>query len=155
MKYHRAFAVCLIALCGCRYYDVVTPIPPLKENVTAGHKYSAEAIKFLDSPNATRMEVISTLGHPLVESRESRVLLYTWETTRTFMPFQIVSVDRDPSTGAETTTPLNSETSGVARRWGLFIAYNDDGIVYAHEIRRIGASGLEEACVGWRRSLVK
>jgi len=116
MKCHHVLFSCVFAMCGCKYYDIATPIPPLKEEVSAEHKYSAEAIRFLDSSNVTRAEVVSTLGSPLVESSESRVLLYSWETTRTLVPFQIVSVDRDPGSGAETTTSLSPQPAGSSRR---------------------------------------
>ena len=144
-------------LCGCRYLDVETPIIPFKADVTAGHRHSGDAITFLSAPDATRSEVIATLGSPIVESRESRVLLYAWERTLRIVPFQTVTIDRDHFTGAETTTPVgpHGALATAVQRWGLFIAYNDGGFVCAHEVLRIGTSDLERACVTWRRKLQK
>jgi hypothetical protein len=144
-----------MALCGCRYLDVETPIIPFQADVTGGHKHSGDAIRFLASPDATRSEVIATLGSPLVESRESRVLLYAWQKTLRIVPFQIVTKDRDPFTGVETTTPAGppGTLASAVQQLGLFIAYNDDGFVCAHEVLRIGTSDLESACVAWRGKL--
>jgi len=146
-----------MVLCGCRYLDVETPIIPFKTDVTAGHKHSRDAIRFLDAPDATRCEVIATLGSPLLESRKSRVLLYAWQRTLRIVPFQIVTKDRDPFTGAETTSPVGPQdaVATAVQHWGLFIAYNDDEFVCAHEVLRIGTSDLEGACVSWRRKLQK
>lgn len=147
----------MVILCGCRYFDIEIPIIPIKADITAGHKYSGDAIKFLDAPDATRKEVIATLGPPLINSRESRVLLYTWQRTLRIVPLQLVLKDRDRFTGVATTTPVGSQTAvgSTVQYWGLFIAYNDDEFVCAHEVRRIGTSGLEDECVTWRRILGK
>ena len=147
----------MVILCGCRYFDIEIPIIPIKADITAGHKYSGNAIKFLDAPDTTRKEVIATLGPPLMDSRASRVLLYTWQRTLRIVPFQLVCKDRDRFTGVETTTPVSSQKAvgSTVQDWGLFIAYTDDGFVCAHEVRRIGTSGLEDECVTWRRILGK
>jgi hypothetical protein len=155
MKTAHGLLLCLLALSGCKYVDVETPLVPFKSDTTGGHKYTSEAIAFLNTPEATREEVIATFGPAIVESSAAKVLLYTWQVTSSVVPFQIVSKDRDPATGVETTTPLNPKAPGTVQQWGLFIAYNDRGKIVAHEVTRTGASGLEEACIKWQRTVIK
>jgi hypothetical protein len=113
------------------------PVPP---DVTAGHKFSKEETAFLDSPNTTRQEVLSTLGDPLLEVLNSRVLLYHWETE------SLIAIPRTGDVGGDTWNRADP------REWGLFIAYDERGYVTAHEVRRIAASGLTEACIEWQQS---
>jgi hypothetical protein len=157
MKLYHSLLAFLVVLCGCRYLDVETPIIPFKADVTAGHRHSRDTITFLNAPDATRSEVIATLGSPIVESLASRVLLYAWERTWRIVPFQTVTIYRDHFTGTETTTPSGPQgaIATAVQRWGLFIAYSDDGFVCAHEVLRIGTSDLERACVTWRGRLQK
>jgi len=149
------FFVCLATQCGCRYIGVETPLVPFKSEITAGHRYTDEAIAFLDAPGTTREEVIANLGPPLLESHESQVLVYAWQVTSSVVPFQIVSIEHNPATGAETRIPWNSKREGTVQQWGLFIAYNYSGQIVAHEIKKTGTSGLEEACVAWRRAVTR
>jgi hypothetical protein len=153
MKTGVLLILCVVALSACKYVDVAIPLVPFKSEITAGHKYSGEATAFLDETGTTREEVIATLGPPMGESRKSQVLVYTWQITSNIIPFQIISKDRDPVTGAETITPWSSERGGIARQWSLFIAYDDSGQIVAHEVGKTGALGLEEACDAWRRTL--
>jgi hypothetical protein len=139
-KMVSAFVV-IVCAAGC--------VVPLPSKVTAGHKYSKQEIAFLDLPNSTRAEVLSTLGEPLVEIGSPGVLLYTWEKTtrvKVYPPDDIggVHLDAHPST-----------IKGDPQEWGLFIAYDERGYVTAHEVRRIGTTELTEACVQWRQSKIQ
>jgi hypothetical protein len=71
--------------------------------------------------------------------------------------FKVVGVDRDSFTGAETTTPLGPKgaVATSVHQWGLFIAYDGDGFVCAHEVRRIETLDFKSACIAWRRALQK
>jgi hypothetical protein len=146
LKWCRIILAILVGAClgGCADANVGTPLIPVRTHVTAGHKYSPEALEFLDDPTTTREEVIATLGPPLLESKKSRVLLYTWETTLRFTALRFYDAYNNP-TGSVGTDSL--------RDWGLFIAYSQDQSVCAHEILRIGTSDLKKACADWRNRL--
>jgi len=65
---------CLLACCcGCGVF--------YREKVTAGYRYSKEAIGFLGQPGTTREDVIASFGPPLIDSTDG-VLAYEWEVTR-------------------------------------------------------------------------
>jgi hypothetical protein len=124
-----------LGLTGC--------IVPLPDKVTQGHRYSAEALAFLDEPDTTRAEVVATLGAPLLE-HESQILLYEWEQT----PRYLTSVPTIMHGHNELRTKVNE---GYAEMYGLFIAYDAHGLVEAHEVRKIRRRTLEEACVAWQK----
>jgi hypothetical protein len=121
---------------------------PLGTKTTSGHTYLHETLAFLDLPGTTRNEVVATLGPPAYESESTRTLLYVWERTFRW------SVSRPEQIGpVHLTWEHNPEViAGKQRLWGLFIAYDEQGLVCAHEIRTFGAPRLEEACVSWRSS---
>lgn len=116
---------------------------PLPSKVTQGHRYSAEALAFLDLPGMTRDEVIESLGPPLLESTESRTLLYKWEETSRYLASVPHGVHRDVEVQAEV-------VRGAAYTVGLFIAYDARGVIEAHEVLEIGSSSLQKACANWR-----
>lgn len=124
-----------LGLTGC--------IVPLPDKVTQGHRYSAEALAFLDAPGTMRDEVVATLGAPLLE-HELRILLYEWEQT----PRYLTSVPTLMHGHNELRTKVNK---GYAEMYGLFIAYDARGLVEAHEVRKIRRHTLEEACAVWQR----
>jgi hypothetical protein len=140
----KIIPICLVMLwvSGC-----VVP-EPLK--VTAGHEFPKEGLAFLDLPNTTRQEVLSTLGDPLLDVPGPGVFLYTWETTRSYdvsvLPDEIGHLKMHPSPIVVDANP---------RRWGLFIAYDERGYVTAHEIRKIGPTGLAQACIDWKQSKIQ
>jgi hypothetical protein len=118
----------------------------MTSKISSGHKNSQEALKFLDLPNTSREEVIATLGSPIQESADSRVLLYSWETTSRYIFVYPNGIHHDEvSTGS-------SVVEGSSDRWGLFIRYNEQGFVTAHHVREIGTNDLEQACVRWASS---
>jgi outer membrane protein assembly factor BamE (lipoprotein component of BamABCDE complex) len=133
------FAISLCAfflgLTGC--------IVPLPDKVSQGHRYSAEALAFLDTPGVTRAEVLASLGTPLLE-HESRTLLYQWEQT----PRVLVSVPTLMHGHSEIRTKVYED---YADKYGLFIAYDARGQIEAHEVRKIHRPSLEEACVAWQK----
>jgi outer membrane protein assembly factor BamE (lipoprotein component of BamABCDE complex) len=120
---------------------------PEETKVTAGHKYSRESLAFLDLPGTTREEVIASLGPPLLESRDSRTLLYVWETTSRWL----LIPPQGPDVGGEPLFETQPIQHHHPREWGLFIACDERGIVSAHEVRRVGVGTLEEACAEWNR----
>jgi hypothetical protein len=78
--------VCLWAFfqCGCA----------IGNKITIGQKPSAETLEFLKLPDASRQEVIATLGKPYFESETNRILVYIWEETLEMHPL----VDHHPAT---------------------------------------------------------
>jgi hypothetical protein len=179
--------------CGC----------VIGNKVTIGQKPSAEALEFLKLPDASRQEVITTLGKPYFESETNRILVYIWEETLEIYPL----VEGDPTTvsqpsndshenhhlgkqnanpakpddgwkdlreaGAETARVVAREiflkpkspayggsdsfSLGKPERWGLFIAYDENGKVTAHTgwKTEIDQSILEKKCANWRRNGTK
>jgi hypothetical protein len=132
-----AIALCpfLLSLTGC--------IIPLRDKVSQGHRYSAEALAFLDTPGVTRAEVLASLGTPLLE-HESRTLLYQWEQT----PRVLVSVPTLMHGHSEIRTKVYED---YADMYGLFIAYDARGLIEGHEVRKIRKPTLAEACVAWEK----
>lgn len=130
---------CVIAMafCGC--------LIPEGRRVVSGHEYSSEAIAFLDAPGATRQETIATLGLPSWESKDSKVLLYLWDSA---LKWRFVPPENWSKLGIG-----ESESETKEERWALLIAYDDAGTVTAHAVRRIGKVALEDACVSWSREL--
>jgi hypothetical protein len=125
----------LVGCTGC--------IIPLPNKVSHGHRHSAAALAFLDSLGTTREEVIGALGPPLLESHESRTLLYEWEETPRFLASVPHIVHRDIEMRGEV-------VRGDAALFGLFIAYDAQGVVETYEVREISAPTLREACTIWR-----
>ena len=109
---------------------------PEGRKTISGHRYSKEATSFLDIPGTTREETIASLGLPSWESGESKVLLYTWESSQEwlFVP-------------AENNLDIHqSEADVKEQHWALLIAYDERGIVRAHAVRRLGKGSTEEVC---------
>jgi hypothetical protein len=140
--------ICLLAptLVSCTIY-----VPKGRE-VTAGHKYSKESVAFLDLPDATRKEAVENLGEPLWESSESRVLLYVWESWFKWQVDEPHWLREPPEEGEDAEHAKEEEEDSTHyQRWGLFVAYDEMGLVYRHEIRRFGKQTLEEECGKWAR----
>lgn len=132
MRCRPALALSLVVLAanGCL-------LVPGGRRQTLGHEFSPEELAFLKTPGTKREEVLSTLGPPLWEAFESRVMLYMWETSRQWYivdPWNRSGYDKE-----------NSKT----RRMGLFIAYDTSGAVTSHEVRRIGKDPPEMVCALW------
>src|SRR5690606_30803887 len=89
------------------------------------------------------------------ESARAGVLLYTWTTQSRFLPMQMISLNEDSITKVREKTSIGTEVAigEIAREWGLFVAYDGEGFVRAHEVRRIASSNLEDLCVQWRQDL--
>jgi len=120
----------LIGATGC--------LVPLGHKTTLGHRHSAEALALLDLPDTTRDDVLAELGPPLWESHELRILFYLWEDSLEWYVIPPAELGLHP--GKSTSHP---------QRWGLFIAYNEHGVLSAHEVCPIGRESPEEACAHW------
>ena len=115
---------------------------PKGRKVNSGHEYSKEAIAFLDSRGVTRAETIANLGLPSWESTSSRVLLYAWHSSEKWLFLPV-----DNNLGIH-----KSVAEAREERWVLLIAYDEQGLVSSHALRRIGKGTLEEACSEWSRT---
>jgi hypothetical protein len=111
---------------------------PLGHKTTAGHKYTPESLAFLDDPRTTRRDTLAELGPPLWESAGLRIMLYLWEDSLQWYYAPPGRLGIEPG-----------KTTSHPQRWGLFIAYNDQEIVVAHEVRPVGDDSPEVACVRW------
>ena len=111
--------VCLWAFfqCGC----------VIGNKITVGQKPSAETLEFLKLPDASRQEVIATLGKPYFESETNRILVYIWEETIEMHPL----VDNNPTTqdddnqrtGNPTARPAKEDTWKEMRQTGTEIGH--------------------------------
>ncbi|MDB6111869.1 MAG: hypothetical protein JWR69_3619 [Pedosphaera sp.] len=133
-------SVLLLSICGC-----LMAVVPVGSRTSSGVKYSAEALAFLDLPGTTRDEVVASLGPPLLESQETRTLVYEWERTERQASFIIV-----PDWIAPLVEDANgSVTDGASHQWALLVAYDVRGVVSAHKVRQLGTRTLEEECADW------
>lgn len=124
---------------------------PLGSRLTAGQEFSKETIAFLDLPGTTRNEVIATLGLPIVDSQETRMLVYVKEKTQRYA----VTTPEEVQIG-EVQIPLGGreiEFNGPSTSWALLIAYDERGIVCAHEVRKMELRSLETQSSKWRQKL--
>ena len=73
MRVYLTGLVSLWALlqCGC----------VIENKVSVGQKPSAEGLEFLNLSDASRQEVVATLGQPDFESETNRILVYIWKET--------------------------------------------------------------------------
>ena len=160
MRSKSSFCLLLLFLTGC--------ITPNGTKVVEGVKFPREAVAFLDFPDATREETIATLGPPSWESTNSRVLLYTYATSLAWNISVPDSFSIEDSKTDETRDkdkekdkdkrPDNTIVIDDARsfqeqthlkRWGLFIAYNEKGLITGHDISPVGNGLLEGECKKW------
>ena len=118
-------------------------IIPLRNKVTGGHRYSTDTVAFLKLPGTTRAEVVASLGPPSHESQETRTVLYSWEVTPRFY----VVPEPQIICGELRLTSEFMETS--PEQMALFIAYDEREMVVRHEIRKVRARTLQEACAEW------
>lgn len=131
-------AVICLGQAGC--------IIPLPSKTTRGHHYPSEVLGFLSNPGVSREEVLAEFGPPLYESEMTRTLVYDWEQTpRYLVPVPHV-IHRDVEFRGEV-------VQGDSDRVGLFIAYDERGVVLAHQTRTFTGRTVKEACERWRRSV--
>lgn len=118
---------------------------PTGSRIISDGNFSHEALAFLDLPDASRDETIATLGKPAYESKNLGVLLYLYHSVDTYhvMPIPIEVKHTDVNPIAESDGETDPEL------WGLFVAYDEKGRVFAHALRRVGDGGLEEECANW------
>jgi outer membrane protein assembly factor BamE (lipoprotein component of BamABCDE complex) len=136
MRLLLKLSVCVLMLsaAGC--------ILPMTDEVSNGHRYSKEALEFLDAKGTTRADVVANLGPPILESHDTRTLIYEWEQTPRayFIP---------PSDHVGPFPTESKEVHGDPGRYCLFVAYDEHGYVSTRAIRKIGVQDLEVACANW------
>jgi hypothetical protein len=121
---------------------------PTGRAVVSGSDYPHEAIAFLDLPDASREETIATLGPPSWESTNSRVLLYLYETAINWHTEPIpVEIGHQPVEFVNCSNDL-----GTPKLWGLFVAYDTNGLVIRHAIGHIRYGTPDDHCVDWARN---
>lgn len=129
----------LLAVSGCVF--------PLSPKTYPAPTFSREELAFLDAPDATRDETMSTLGPPLIDFQQPGVLVYT----RQVSPREVVlqsGLDQDQD---HVEIGAHSRVSNSSTKiWTLFVAYDEHGRVLAHEVRRLETGDLEKASVKWR-----
>jgi hypothetical protein len=118
---------------------------PEGRKVVSGSDYQHATIAFLDLPGASREEAIETLGPPSWESQELGVLLYLYQDVETY---QIVPIPVEIGHTSVDLVPA-SEGQTVPELWGVFIAYDENGLVTRHEICPVGNGLLEDECQKW------
>ncbi|HTQ51829.1 MAG TPA: hypothetical protein VMJ12_14050 [Candidatus Acidoferrales bacterium] len=132
-----AVALWLVLLSGCAI--------PNRTDVFQGQVYSKGALAFLDIKGTTRAEVISTLGTPAWESKNSRVLLYVSETALHWTGFAFVPVlfpqDSNDWLGSK---PVSISGDDEHKWRVLLVAYDERGFVTSHMIRKVGNHSLDE-----------
>ena len=129
MKWNYAIAVLLVALCGC----IVG-----KKHVVTGANLSPEALAFLNLKDATRSEVLSTLGPPSYESTNSQVLLYFSSTATHVHGFVLVPHDYDSSDKTLKLRAAKINEDDNEQLHALFIAFDERGLVKSHAVQQIG-----------------
>ena len=127
-----------LGVTGCFSVALAPPIP----SVSSGHKCSRVEMAFLNEEPTTRAEVVATLGEPLWEARQERVLAYVW-TTYTLYGGWAVGVPGKVWGGEWDSTA----------RWALFVRYDEQALVTRHEVCRIGEdTSLAQECASWSRA---
>jgi hypothetical protein len=143
-----AITLFAILLCGC----LMIPLPTKQ---TSRHAYSKEAIAFLDLPDATRAEVLSTLGPPVSELTDVGVLVYTWELTSRFLVVYPSGIDAR-ETARQNDLVLEGDAakvSGASQMWVLFIACDHEGKIVGHQISKLNSGDTEQEGRAWHRRL--
>jgi outer membrane protein assembly factor BamE (lipoprotein component of BamABCDE complex) len=136
MKRSFAAAILLVFLSGCIF--------PNREVARQGQVYPRETLAFLDMKGTTRDEVISTLGTPFFESRNSRVLLYLSETAVHWTGFAMEPVlFPDGSNGPVGFKPERVSEDTNDRLQALLITYDERGFVKSHAMQKIGKRSLQ------------
>jgi outer membrane protein assembly factor BamE (lipoprotein component of BamABCDE complex) len=125
----------LVFIVGC--------VVPTGRTARKGQVYSSDSLAFLDEKNTTRSEVISTFGHPYFESTNALVLVYVSETYT-----QWKGVILEPEFDADLNLTYRPEQvndgSSNERLQALFIAYNPNGFVQSHVLRKISEQALND-----------
>jgi hypothetical protein len=129
---------------GC----IALGVPTGKETVS-GPNHSNEALAFLDLPGTTREEALSSLGPPTLEFHDSRVLAYVCQSGTKWLGAVVVS---DPIITHTATGAVGQGVSNGAQ-WVLLVAYDQNGLVYAHKVSRLGNHSLQDECIEWEHSV--
>lgn len=130
-----------IGLCGC-------VVVPTRSKTTSRHAYSAEALKFLDLPDARRPEVLATLGEPVATLPDLGVLIYTWERTARFWVMAPTQVNGDLSVDVGA-----GKVSGASQMWVLFVACDAEGKIVGHQVAKLSSGDPEHEARAWFAAL--
>ena len=139
----------VVLLTGCVY--------PHKVHV-AGPILSADSIAFLGLKDATRAETIATLGPPVWESKNSRVLLYLSQTTIHWIG---EGIGADPVSDPDhpmMVKPFGAGETDSSGLTALFVAYDKNGLVTSHLAQRIRTSkdtSYEDLCEQYAQRATK
>ena len=117
--------VCLWAFfqCGC----------VIGNKITVGQKPSAETLEFLKLPDASRREVIATLGKPYFESETNRILVYIWEETLEMHSL----VNQDPATQEDDNSSTASlPNNNISKKEDTWKEMRESGTQIGHEVAR-------------------
>ena len=139
MQRFCAFVLLMLSVSGCLFV-------PLPSKYYSGPQFSRDALAFLDQAGTTRVEVLATLGEPLIELNDPGVLVYV--SQRTPQTLYIPNTDVFPDAQIRV---VDGSVEGRA----LFIAYDENGFVFAHEIQPDGVTDLRASCWTWRRQLTE
>ena len=149
---HRIVVAGLLIFCisGC----VLVPLP----SRSSGPNFSKEALAFLDFRGTTRADVLESFGEPVIEIHDPGVLVYLCEVTPRTL---VIPMDIDLG-GQKTIENPEGKTTimmghpyvdrGPSEERTLFIAYDEHGYVFAHQIRMADLYALKSDCRAWRLS---
>src|SRR5665213_2566048 len=122
--------------CGC----------VIGNKVTVGQKPSAETLEFLKLPDASRQEVIATLGKPYFESETNRILVYIWEETLEMHPLvendsatqdaEYSSTASLPSNNLSESQRIGNQTARPAESEHIGKVLSQTGTEIGHEVAR-------------------
>jgi hypothetical protein len=129
---------CLISLtcfAGC----VIVPLPD--RHTYLGPLLSRESLAFLDLPETTRDDVLSSLGEPWLEIKEPGTLIYISGMKPTFLV--VPAVDSHQLAKIE-----GLEADEVV----LLVGYDADAHVLGHRVQPRDERDLKSVGLAWRRS---
>lgn len=126
---------------------------PLGKKVTSGYRPTEAALAFLENDFTTRKEVLSTLGQPTYTTEDERVCVYVWgKSQQWFGPTELISWEFDASGDLDPTGKWGV-LEGAENYYGLFIEFNSDSQVIAHDTRSFRPP-VEKACNTWREVVI-
>lgn len=139
---HVAVMLLLALASGCLY--------PTGRKAQRGQVYLNESLAFLNETNATRSEVISTLGQPYFESTNSLVLVYLSETYLKWRGL-VLEPDLDEDLNLVYRSETVSEVRSSERLQALYVAFDTNSLVRSYALRKISERALnpqrlEELC---------
>lgn len=129
-------ALSVLICSGC----LIVPLPD--RHTYLGPLLSRESLAFLDLPDTTRNDVLSSLGEPWIEVKEPGTLIYISGMKPTFLVVPAVDSHR-----------LAKVEGLEADEMALFVAYDAQNHVFAHHVQDGGEYELRAAALAWRRTV--